>query len=209
MKIVAIIPALNEENTIGEIVTTIKSVKIINKVIVVSDGSTDKTALLARKRGAKVIELKENVGKGGAMSAGVNSCNEEILLFLDGDLIGLTKKHIYDLLAPVINENYEMSMGVFKKGVLNTDLAHFITPFLSGQRAIKRDLFLKIPFVEVSRYGIEIALTRYAIKNKIPIIKVKLYNLTHVTKENKLGFFKGFRMRLKMYKEILFSLFIK
>ena len=95
------------------------------------------------------------------------------------------------------------------RSVLNTDLAHFITPFLSGQRAIKRDLFLKIPFVEVSRYGIEIALTRYAKKHKIPIIKVKLYNLTHVTKENKLGFFKGFKMRLKMYKEIIFSLFKK
>ncbi len=209
MKIVTIIPALNEEKTIGEIVKTIKSVEIINKIIVVSDGSTDKTAFYARKNGAKVIELKENIGKGGAMSRGVSSCNEEIILFLDADLIGLTKEHIYQLLTPVINDNYEMTMGIFCKGALNTDMAHFIAPFLTGQRVIKREHFLKIPFVEVSRYGVEMALTRYAKKHKIPTTKVKLHNLTHVTKENKLGFFKGVKNRIKMYKEIISSFFTK
>src|SRR5690554_4849137 len=101
MSVVAVIPALNEEKTIGEIVQVVKSVPIINQVIVVSDGSDDNTARIARKNGAKVISLKENVGKGGAMSAGVNSSREEIILFLDADLVGLTKAHVEALLTPV------------------------------------------------------------------------------------------------------------
>ncbi|MDD2490129.1 MAG: glycosyltransferase family 2 protein [Bacilli bacterium] len=208
MPVVAIIPALNEEKTVGEIVKVVKSVDMIKKVIVVSDGSTDNTVINAKKNGAKVIALKENVGKGGAMSIGVNSCKEDIILFLDADLVGLTEEHVHQLLEPVINGQYQMSMGIFIKGGFSTDAAHRIAPFLTGQRAIKRELFNKIPFVEVSRYGVEMALTRYTDKNKIPTIKVKLYNLTHVMKENKLGFFKGFVMRLKMYKEIITALII-
>ncbi len=209
MNIVAIIPAYNEEKTIGEVVQMVCSVPLIKKVIVVSDGSTDNTALIAKKNGAKVINLKKNLGKGGAMCAGVNNSKEDILLFLDADLIGLKKEHIINLLNPIINNDCQMTVGLFSKGSLSTDLAHKITGFLSGQRAMKRELFNQIPFVEAARYGVETALTKYTKKNNIPVIKVKLYNLTHRTKENKLGLLKGFKMRLKMYKEIIFSILKK
>lgn len=208
MAVVAIIPAFNEEKTIGNIVSVLKTVDIIKKVIVVSDGSSDQTALIAKEQGAKVINLKDNIGKGGAMSAGVNNCKEDIILFLDADLVGLTKEHVYQLLEPVVNDKYQMTLGIFIKGGFSTDAAHRLAPFLTGQRAIRREVFNQIPFVEVSRYGVEMALTRYVKKNNIPTIKVKLYNLTHITKENKLGFFKGFLMRLKMYKEIVVALII-
>ena len=97
------IPAYNEEQTIADVVKCVKSIDKIQKVIVVSDGSTDSTAEIARECGADVIELDENVGKGGAIRAGINECGTEIILFLDADLIGLTEKHVLDLIEPVID----------------------------------------------------------------------------------------------------------
>mgnify|MGYP001415364370 FL=1 len=65
MCVSAIIPAYNEEKTIGGVLRTIKSVSLITEIIVISDGSTDGTAQIARNYGAHVIELSENIGKGG------------------------------------------------------------------------------------------------------------------------------------------------
>ena len=76
---------------------------------------------------------------------------------------------------------------------------------LSGQRAIKRILFEQIDDIEASKYGVEVTLTKYVKKHKIPYVKVKLVNLTHITKEEKLGLTKGFLSRLKMYKDIIKS----
>jgi glycosyltransferase involved in cell wall biosynthesis len=62
--VTAVIPAYNEEATIGEIVTVLGQVEQIQEVIVVSDGSTDDTANEARRAGAHVvIELPENIAR--------------------------------------------------------------------------------------------------------------------------------------------------
>ena len=63
-KTVAAIPALNEENTIAKII--LHSMKWVSQVLVVDDGSTDDTALIARKLGAVVIRHERNLGKGAA-----------------------------------------------------------------------------------------------------------------------------------------------
>ena len=123
MSVIAIIPALNEATTIKSIIKVVKKNKLIDRILVVSDGSTDDTATIARKCGVDVIELKENVGKGGAMSIGVKQSHEDIILFLDADLIGLTSKHITDLLKPVLNNEASMSVGIFSNGRVATDLA--------------------------------------------------------------------------------------
>lgn len=64
-----VIPALNEEETIGAVIAGAKKVA---PVLVVSDGSTDKTALVARESGALVLELPQNVGVDRALAAGFN-----------------------------------------------------------------------------------------------------------------------------------------
>ena len=64
MNICAIIPAYNEEKTIGQIIDTLKKVDIINEIIVVSDGSEDNTAQIAGEHQVTVIELPKNMGKG-------------------------------------------------------------------------------------------------------------------------------------------------
>ncbi|KPU28178.1 glycosyl transferase family 2 [Caloranaerobacter sp. TR13] len=200
--ITTIIPAYNEEKTIGNVLSVVKEIDLIDRIIVVSDGSKDMTAQIARDFGVDVIELKDNVGKGGAIKNGIDRTNGEIILFLDADLVGLKPNHILDLLMPVISGECDMSIGIFNNGRFATDLAQKLTPYLSGQRAIKRYIIEGISNIDVTRYGIEVALTRYVSKNNIKTKEVYLDNVTHVMKEEKLGVVKGFTARLKMYRDI-------
>ncbi len=203
MRITAVIPAYNEETTIEDVVLKVDSHKLIDKVIVVSDGSVDKTASIASKAGAHVIEFKENRGKGAAMRAGIDMAQGDIILFLDADLIGLEDEHVNSLILPLLDDDTQMSIGIFDDGRILTDLAQRIAPFLSGQRAVKRKLLEEIPYLEMTDFGVEVALTRYINNNDIKYEKVRLNNLSHVMKEEKLGLIKGFSARLRMYWDIL------
>jgi glycosyltransferase involved in cell wall biosynthesis len=203
MNVTAIIPAYNEEQTIANVVCCVKNVDKIQKIIVVSDGSTDRTADIARECGVDVIELQENVGKGGAIKAGINECGTEVILFLDADLIGLTEKHVLDLISPVINNESDMTVGIFKNGRMVTDLAQKVTPYLSGQRAIKKSIIDKISNIDITRYGVEVAVTKYVEKTSVRVQEVDLPDMTHLTKEEKLGLIKGVQARLKMYWDIV------
>lgn len=203
MNVTAVIPAYNEEQTIAGVVNCIKGIDKIQKVIVVSDGSTDRTAEIARECGADVIELNENIGKGGAIKAGINECGTEIILFLDADLIGLTGKHVLNLIEPVIDNKTDMTIGIFKNGRMVTDLAQKVTPYLSGQRAIKKTIIDRIPNIDITRYGVEVALTKYVEKSSARVMEVDLPDMTHVTKEEKLGLIKGVHARIKMYWDIV------
>lgn len=66
--VLVVVPALNEEATIGPVVEQVRAAGFA--VAVVSDGSTDKTAEMARAAGARVLELPINLGVGGALRAG-------------------------------------------------------------------------------------------------------------------------------------------
>ncbi len=202
MKSAVIIPAYNEEQTIGKVIEAVKQVPFIAETVVVSDGSTDRTADIARAMDAKVIALEQNLGKGGAMMVGVNNTDADVVLFLDADLIGLQPMHVVDLLLPVVEGRADMTVGIFDHGRLATDLAQFIAPYLSGQRAIKRELFRQISNLEVTRYGVEIAMTRFAKTAGISVAEVELRDMSHVMKEEKMGVVRGFMARLKMYWEI-------
>ncbi len=203
MKIAAIIPAFNEAKTIGAIVSVLTRVNIIDTVTVVSDGSIDKTAEVSLRYGATVIELPKNKGKGAAMKAGLDSTEADIILFLDADLIGLTSGHVLSLLLPVMEGSAVMTVGIFNKGRLTTDLAQKVAPYLSGQRAIRRTVLEKIPDMEIARFGVEIALTQYIKSQKCKVKKIVLPDMSHVMKEEKLGIVKGFAARVKMYWEII------
>lgn len=206
MSVAAIIPAYNEEHTIGVVIEALLPCPLINEIIVVSDGSTDGTVQAAQRYPVKVVALEENVGKGGAMKAGANHTNCSVLLFLDADLVGLERKHVEDLLRPVLTGQTAMSIGVFSEGRLFTDLALKITPSLSGQRAVRKELFDAVPDLEGSRYGVEAALTQYAERQGVNIVKVPLAHMSHVTKEEKRGLVMGLQARIEMYKDIARSL---
>ncbi|HQA60605.1 MAG TPA: glycosyltransferase family 2 protein, partial [Tepidanaerobacteraceae bacterium] len=120
------------------------------------------------------------------------------------DLIGLTEEHVINLLQPVLDERADMTIGIFNSGRGATDFAQKIAPFLSGQRAICKSVLEKLEEYKVTSYGIEMALTLMAEKEKIRTQLVYLPNLTHLMKEEKRGVLLGFLSRIKMYWDILF-----
>lgn len=87
-KILAIIPALNEEKNIGFVVRSLKQTSPWLDVLVIDDGSTDQTAEIARGQGAKVISLPVNLGIGGAVQTGFLYAvrnNYDVAMQVDGD----------------------------------------------------------------------------------------------------------------------------
>jgi len=84
--VVAVIPAYNEEVAIGSVV--LKTKKYVDRVIVVDDGSTDKTAEIAELAGAEVLRLNRNHGKAYALMKGFERAKElncSVVVMLDGD----------------------------------------------------------------------------------------------------------------------------
>ncbi|MDD2351935.1 MAG: glycosyltransferase family 2 protein [Candidatus Caldatribacteriota bacterium] len=203
MKISVIIPAYNEESTIADVIKTVKKVPVINNIIVVSDGSTDNTVSIAKNLDVEVCQLKENIGKGGAIKKGFEKTDSDILLFLDADLIGLTIDHIHELINPIIEDKADMSLGIFTQGRLLTDLPQFLMPYLTGQRAIKRYIIDVIPDLDLLKYGLEVAITKVVKRYNFRVSKVKLPNLTQRMKEEKYGIVEGAKKRLQMYLDIV------
>lgn len=87
-KILAIIPAYNEEGSVGKVVEEVRLNLPHMEVLVVNDGSTDRTAEKARASGATVLDLPFNLGIGGAMQAGYQYAYEktyDIAIQVDAD----------------------------------------------------------------------------------------------------------------------------
>ena len=101
-KIVAIIPALNEEATIARVIKVLSDSKRFDEIIVVDGASEDNTAKISEAMGAKVIRETGREGKGAAMKKGLESTDAGIVIFFDADLVGLTKEHIFQLVDPVL-----------------------------------------------------------------------------------------------------------
>lgn len=124
-------------------------------------------------------------------------------MLFDADLIGLKHQHIEDMLNPLFYNDVEMTIGIFQSGRLITDLAQKIAPNLSGQRAFKNTLLKDILELNMNGYSIEVAISKYIKNNNIKYQQVYLRDISHVMKEEKIGFSKGMVWRLKMYKDII------
>ncbi len=208
MKVSAIIPAYNEAARIGAVLEPVLAAPSIHEVIVVDDGSTDGTAAVAARYGVKVVRLPENRGKGAALVAGAREAQGDVLLFLDADLTGLTPKHVEDLVRAYQEGDAEVVIAVFRKGRPATDLSQRIVPFLSGQRILARSLWKKAEAVaEGADFGIETALTKLAFREGWRQKTVVWEGVSHIRKEEKYGFWWGFRDRLGMYADVVRSLF--
>jgi glycosyltransferase involved in cell wall biosynthesis len=86
MRVVAVIPAYNCEKTVGKVIKGLNN--FVNAVIVVDDGSTDKTSEIAKASGAKVVRHSSNSGLGSALRTGFQkalSDNFDIIVTLDAD----------------------------------------------------------------------------------------------------------------------------
>jgi len=85
---IAIVPAFNEEESVGAVIEEIRAFDPEMAIVVVDDGSRDRTALVAAARGAQVLTLPFNLGIGGAVQTGFRYAHEngfELVLRVDGD----------------------------------------------------------------------------------------------------------------------------
>jgi glycosyltransferase involved in cell wall biosynthesis len=111
-----VIPALNEEEPIADVVRSIFATGAVQEVIVVDNGSTDNTAQRAQEAGAKVIS-EPNRGYGRACAAGVRSASPqcEILVFLDGDGSDCPE-FIPQMIEPIIAGTHDLVIGSRARG---------------------------------------------------------------------------------------------
>ncbi len=203
-RVAAIIPAYNEQARIGVVLQALTASGAVDEIIVVDDGSTDGTAEVARRvPSVQVVTLPQNGGKGGAMREGATRTQADVLLFFDADLIGLTPAHVRDLLVPVCQGEATMAMGIFRGGRFWTDMAQTFAPAITGQRAIRRTVFLQIPDLEKVGYGIELAINDFVHRQGLVRRDVTLRGVTHPMKEEKLGWARGVASRARMYGQML------
>jgi polyisoprenyl-phosphate glycosyltransferase len=207
IKIAAVIPAFNEEQTVAEVVRSAKASELIGEVIVVSDGSTDKTAEEARTAGAdKVLELPENHGKGTAMLLGTKETSAEIIIFMDADVHGLTALHISQIVEPVLEGRRAMNVGTRDRGKFFSYLAMQM-PLIGGERALRRSVIENIPKKYLKGFRAETALNYYCRVNNLPYGCVFLNGLHIRRKMDKVGFFLGLWGYFKMAWEIACAMF--
>src|SRR5690606_9377192 len=179
-----VIPAFNEA---GPLPATLAAVAALgpDEVIVVDDGSSDGTGAAAAKRGAAVVRLPFNMGKGAALTAGVRASRGEVLLFLDADL-GASASEAAKLLHPVLAGRADMAVGAFPRGARPSGFGlvqgvarlavrgltglEMASP-LSGQRAVRRAVLERIgPLAR--GFGVDAALTVDAARAGFRVVEV-------------------------------------
>jgi glucosyl-3-phosphoglycerate synthase len=109
-----VLPARNEEATVGEIVASIRAelggtASLVDEVIVVDSGSEDATAAVAEESGARVValddvlgEFEPRPGKGEAMWRGVAATSADVVVFVDADLVSFDPRFVVGLLGPLL-----------------------------------------------------------------------------------------------------------
>ena len=207
-RVAVLIPAYNESGRIGKVLAVLQDVVELDEIIVVDDGSIDTTfdkvqEFTAQDLRFRCIRMPTNHGKGEALFAGAQLTRADNLLFLDADLLGLQPEHIRSLIEPVCTGQLDMAIGVFRGGMLVTELSHRCTPFLSGQRCLRASLFAEVSQEAAAGYGVETAITYAARRGLWRIRYIPLQGVWHPTSELHYGIITGIVRRAKMYFEII------
>jgi glycosyltransferase involved in cell wall biosynthesis len=110
---VAIVPALNEERSVARVIAELRAFDPGLEIVVVSDGSTDRTAEVAEEHGAHALRLPFNLGIGGAVQTGFRYAYEhgfDVAVRVDGD--GQHDPSQLDrVLAPVLADEADIAVG--------------------------------------------------------------------------------------------------
>lgn len=202
--ITCIIPAYNEQDRIEAVLSVVKQSPLLGEVLVVNDGSTDRTKdVLSRIKDIKIIDLPKNMGKGGAMKTGLDAAQGEIILFLDADLKGLTTKHIETLVRPVLDNRVDMTLS-FRD---NSGEPFFKIDIFSGERCLKKEVLEKVQGLESSQYAAEALINKYVLDHDLKWMSVQCKGLRFVQKEEKaahpiMGTFGLYRMYWNISRKV-------
>jgi glycosyltransferase involved in cell wall biosynthesis len=185
-----VIPALDEEEPIAEVVRAVAGTNIPREIIVVDNGSTDRTAVHARAAGAKVVEEPRR-GYGRACRAGVRALSPEcdIVVFLDGDGSDCPE-FMSQLIEPIVAGTHDFVIGSRTRGqrepgsmnfqqVASGYLAGFLLRLLYGVRytdmspfrAIRPDMLETLAMKEET-YGWNLEMQMRAARAGLRILEI-------------------------------------
>lgn len=206
-----IIPAYNEEERIANTLRAIKERGFATEIIVVDDGSRDRTVEIAQAEGVKVLQLACNRGKGEALNQAVPHAKGDIIVFLDADLGGSAGQGEL-LLGPILEGEADLTIARFPRpkkkggfGLVKRLAAWGIRQAgmeagepLSGQRAMTRQALLTLlPFS--SGFGIEVGMSIRALRQGYRIEEVDT-TMSHAETGRDI---KGFIHRGKQFLDVL------
>ncbi|MBI1979526.1 MAG: glycosyltransferase family 2 protein [Elusimicrobia bacterium] len=212
-KIAAVIPAYNEEGKIGVVVSKVLAEKQVERVIVVDDGSTDRTVEEAEKEGALVLRQGKNSGVGAAIRAGLHYAKQNgysIAVILGGDDQD-NPDEMHRILYPILHDRFVFVQGsrympggtrinipLFRRVtteifsiLLHTLLSYPITDGTNGFRAFRLSILdnpsIRIDQEWLNHYELEPYLFYKAIDCGLPVTEVPV---TKRYPENRKGYTK-------------------
>ncbi len=186
-----LIPAYNEEKTVRKVLKIAASAPHVGQILLVDDGSTDKTAEKASGVSPliDIISHRTNMGKGAAVRTGIAHAKFEPVVFIDADLINITADKIYALIEPILKNEADFVKASFSRARGRvTEMAvkpmmqilfpnnYFEQP-ISGQFAARLSFLKEITIVE--NWGLDIGILLDAISKKLRILEVFIGDLDH------------------------------
>lgn len=155
MKVSVVIPAKNEAAAIGGVVERVVQLPGIVECLVVDDGSTDETGVVAKAAGARVIRHPYSKGNGAAIKAGARAATGDVIIFMDAD--GQHDPADIPRLLARLEDGHDMVVGARQKGsqasagrsvangfynrMATYMTGHHIADLTSGFRAARADKF--------------------------------------------------------------------
>ena len=154
--VTVVVPAFNEVNSIGSVVTAMLAAAPWHEVLVVDDGSTDGTGEAARQAGARVVRHPYNKGNGAAVKTAIRSATTAWIAIVDGDgqhpsddakrLVGRCGE--FDLVVGARDPHTHATLGRRVGNTILNQLASYLTErpipdLTSGLRAARREYLLE------------------------------------------------------------------
>jgi len=203
-KVSCIICAYNEEPRIGNVLKAVLNHPILDEIIVVDDSSTDNTSREALKfKGVRVIRHKKNLGKTRSMLDGCKNAKNEVVMFLDADLIDLTYDNIMQLVKPVLMGLVDMTMAICKYNFPVNALIKLVDlELISGQRVLKREMAIK-NLKNVPGYGAEVKINQYILDNNLKFLTVKWLNVRAATRQKERDIIKSVRSHIIGFRQLV------
>jgi glycosyltransferase involved in cell wall biosynthesis len=187
-----LIPAYNEERYLAEVLKVSSTYPGFDQVIVIDDGSTDKTSEIIAEFPVTHLKNSKNQGKTAAILTGLDKATGDIICLLDADLSGLSDENLDQLLQPHYKQTC-LTMSL-RGNAWTFTAATGIDP-LSGERAAPKEIFTKYLSQHLDAgYALELLINQAAIEEKLPIYSVNWKNVKYypkIAKQNPLNGIKG------------------